>query len=89
MNSTKERSSSNSTSRKRARHAANSGSGEVVEAGEDCVRKHPESAVWTAFGGGLALGGLIVWAIFEEREHHWHRAVTKLAGDVQRRLNLR
>ncbi len=89
MNSTKERSSSNSTSRRRAKAAAHRNSGGYVESAEDCVRKHSESAVWTAFAGGLALGGLVVWAVFEEREHHWHRAITKLAGDLQRRLSLR
>ena len=86
MNSTKH--SSNSVSRKGRKGslaATANDVNEAIEASENCVRRHPESSIWTAFGGGLMVGGLIAWAIFEEREHHWHQHVGKLASNLQRR----
>jgi ElaB/YqjD/DUF883 family membrane-anchored ribosome-binding protein len=49
---------------------------------ESCVRKHPESAVWTAFGSGLLLGTLLAWVIVEERQHHWRSRLVKFAGGL-------
>jgi hypothetical protein len=58
----------------------------VAEA-EVCVARHPESAVWTAFGFGVLLGAAAGWMAAERHERHWYGRLDDITDALRRRFH--
>jgi hypothetical protein len=76
--------------RKRAqaylRSAGENNADPVAEA-EVCVARHPESAVWTAFGFGVLLGAAAGWMAAERHEQHWFGRLGDYTDALRRRFH--
>jgi hypothetical protein len=77
------------TARKRAQAYLQSagGNADPVTEAEDCVVRHPESAVWTAFGFGLLLGAAAGWVAAERHERHWYGRLDDYTDALRRRIH--
>jgi hypothetical protein len=58
-----------------------------VSEAEACVARHPESAVWTAFGLGVLLGAAAGWMAAERHEQHWYGRLDDYMDVVRRRFH--
>ncbi len=78
------------TARKRAQaylQSAGAGNADVVSEAENCVARHPESAVWTAFICGVLLGAAAGWVAAERHEQHWYGRLDDYTDALRRRFH--
>jgi hypothetical protein len=78
------------TARRRAQaylRSAGEGAAEPLAEAEECVARHPESAVWTAFAFGLLLGAAAGWVAAERHGDHGSGWLDDYAGALRRRFH--
>ncbi len=60
---------------------------QAVDFGEDCVRRHPETAVWSSFATGMLFGLLAGWLLAQQLEDPWRRDLRSMLSRLQSRLH--
>ena len=60
---------------------------QMVSSAETCARDHVETAVWTAFIGGLFFGALAGWFAAERNERRWYGELERTASRLRDRFH--
>ncbi len=60
---------------------------DALSYGENCVRQHPEAAVWSSFTLGLLVGALAGWALAEHNHDHGRSDLRRLIDRLQKQLH--